>query len=177
MIGQRLDRDFFARPSPVVAQELLGCWLCRRLPERTIRVQLIETEAYLGAEDPASHAYRGPTPRNAPMFGPAGIAYVYFIYGMHHCLNVVTGPDGDPQAVLLRAAQDQARLRLGGPGLLCRGLAIDLQCNGLDLCAGIRSGLWFEAGSEAAPALVSSRVGVRDLRPLRFRRGPAGESA
>ncbi|MGA2872968.1 MAG: DNA-3-methyladenine glycosylase [Candidatus Dormibacteria bacterium] len=174
-----LPRAFFARPSPVVARELLGCWLCRRLGHRTLRVRVVETEAYLGAGDPASHAFRGRTERNAPMFGVAGVAYVYLIYGMHHCFNVVTGADRDPQAVLLRGAAGsgvEASLRLRGPALLCRALSIDLSCNGIDLCGPGRGLIWFE-GSQSPPVqvLTTARVGVRDQSPMRFAVPDGGE--
>ncbi len=137
-----------------------------------LRVRLVEAEAYLGGDDPASHAFRGRTARNAVMFGPAGFAYVYFIYGMHHCLNVVTGHDGDPEAVLLRAAVlevEGGQARLDGPGRLCRSLSIDRTSNGADLCHG-ESGIWIEPrlGPAPRPVLVTPRVGVKDPAPLRF---------
>jgi DNA-3-methyladenine glycosylase len=146
--------------------------MLRQLDDRVLRVRVSETEAYLGPNDPASHAYRGRTRRNAPMFGPAGIAYVYFIYGMHYCFNVVTGEEGDPQAVLIRAGvagPPQALQVLGGPALLCRALAIDLSCNEADLCAPGQSRIWFEIDElwKSSPQ-VTARVGVRDQRPLRF---------
>ena len=111
--------------------------------------RIVETEAYGGAEDPASHAARGLTPRTEPMFGPAGVLYVYLIYGMYHCANVVTGPDGDGQAVLIRAIEpfgDLAGMRrarpkarrdfdlTNGPGKLCQALGIDRGHDGLNLC-------------------------------------------
>ncbi|HVC22965.1 MAG TPA: DNA-3-methyladenine glycosylase [Candidatus Dormibacteraeota bacterium] len=167
-----LARGFFSRPSPVVAQALLGCYLVRLLHDQEIRVLITETEAYLGTSDPASHAFRGRTSRNAPMFGEAGFAYVYFIYGMHHCLNVVTGMSGDPQAVLFRGAVEMGEggeLRLEGPALLCCTLEIDLACNGLDLCRPGVGAIWFEAGPDAPWCHeVTPRVGVRDPSLLRF---------
>jgi DNA-3-methyladenine glycosylase len=168
----RLTRAFFARPSPVVARKLLGCWLVRRLGDDELRVRVCETEAYLGASDPASHAFRGRTGRNAVMFGPAGIAYVYFVYGMHHCFNVVTGQEGDPQAVLIRGGSNgsgTASATLGGPAVLCRALGIDLNCNGVDLCHPEDGSTWFEAGGgDPARVLLTPRVGVRDQSPMRF---------
>ncbi len=170
--GDRLPRSFFKRPSPDVARDLLGCWLVRRSSAGTIRVQLAEVEAYLGETDPASHARRGRTARNLPMYGPAGHAYVYFVYGMHHCLNVVTGEEGEAAAVLLRGALagPDARLRLDGPGRLCRALAVDLAQNRLDLC-GRQDELWLEAGPVPAglALLEGPRVGVSDPTPWRFR--------
>ncbi|HVC39760.1 MAG TPA: DNA-3-methyladenine glycosylase [Candidatus Dormibacteraeota bacterium] len=170
--SRRLGRGFFARPSPLVARELLGTGLVRRLNGEELRVRVCETEAYLGRTDPASHAFRGQTRRNSVMFGKAGVAYVYFVYGMHHCFNVVTGSEGDPQAVLVRAAvggRSVPQATLQGPARLCRALAIDLASNGLDLCQGVAAEIWFEAATGAAPAiLTTARVGVRDPSPLRF---------
>lgn len=166
-----LPRKFFVRSSPLVAADLLGCWLVRAIGDRENRVRITETEAYLGASDPASHAFRGQTPRNAPMFGKAGIAYVYFIYGMHYCFNVVTGREGDPQAVLLRGAMDakEGASRLKGPALLCRALGIDLALNGADLCGSGERSIWFEAGDRTSVSTQATpRVGVRDLTPMRF---------
>lgn len=170
--GQLLARSFYDRPSSEVAVDLLGCWLVRRSARGLVRAQIVETEAYLGEEDPASHAHRGPTPRNLPMYGPPGFAYVYFIYGMHHCLNVVTGPEGVPAAVLIRGAVGAAAARMDGPGRLCRALDVDLSLNRLDLCSGDR--LWLERGNaqDLAGIQVGPRVGVRDPAELRFRISP-----
>lgn len=130
--------------STVVAPALLGSILLGPNGSGVI----VETEAYGGAEDPASHAARGLTPRTEPMFGPGGILYVYLIYGMYHCANVVTGPEGDGQAVLIRALEpvgDLTPLRAGrpkakrdldltnGPGKLCQALDIDRRHDGVDL--------------------------------------------
>ena len=101
-----LGRAFYARPTTTVARELLGKLLVRRSPpaDRRRVARIVEVEAYLGERDAASHARRGPTPRAAIMFGPPGFLYVYLIYGMHHCMNVVTETDGVAGAVLIRAA-------------------------------------------------------------------------
>jgi len=145
-----LPRSFYERPTIEVARELLGKLLVRTGPvDRVARI--VEVEAYLGVKDLASHARRGPTPRAAIMFGPPGHLYVYLIYGMHHCMNVVTERDGVAGAVLLRAAEPlddlsaavpaegDGRARqprpLSGPGKLCAGLGITRADNGLDLCA------------------------------------------
>lgn len=137
----------FLRTNAVTAaQRLLGCELVRRLGEETIRLRIVETEAYDQA-DPASHSFRGPTNRTAVMFGPAGYLYVYFTYGMHYCCNIVVGEPGEGAAVLIRAAEPQtgveaiSALRPGatgynltnGPAKLCQALAITTALNGHSL--------------------------------------------
>jgi DNA-3-methyladenine glycosylase len=171
-----LERRYFTRPSPAVARDLLGCWLVRRTESGLIRVMVSETEAYLGEEDPASHARMGLTGRNRPMFGPPGHAYVYFIYGMHYCFNIVTEPSGHASAVLVRAAMSSEPLpmRLDGPARLCRALAIGPEHNGVDLCNAEQGEIWLESG-QAPPGLrttVGPRIGVRDRTPYRFDLGP-----
>lgn len=94
-----------ARPTVEVARRLLGCVLVRRLGGRSVCVRLVETEAYLGAEDPAAHAFAGRTPRTEPLWGPPGTLYVYLVYGMHHCLNLAADREGLPGCVLVRAAE------------------------------------------------------------------------
>jgi DNA-3-methyladenine glycosylase len=147
-----LTREFFDRPAQQVGPALLGCVLEHATADSLVAVALSEVEAYGGAADPASHAYRGMTERNAVMFGPPGHAYVYFTYGMHFCVNVVCGPPGVAEAVLLRAGrvvagEEFARRRRGfdlaraprdlarGPARLCQALAIDRSLDGVDLCA------------------------------------------
>ena len=189
--GRRLPRAFFARPSTVVAPELLGRVLVRVLPDGTrLAARLVEVEAYEQG-DPASHSYRGrPTPRTQVMFGPPGRLYVYFTYGQHFCSNVVTGPDGYGSAVLLRAAEpleglgamsrhrgtDVPRLLCSGPARLTQAFAIDRDEDGLDL---VRDpSLFLLAGSPIGPRATgrSTRVGVRvgvERRWRFFERGSA----
>jgi DNA-3-methyladenine glycosylase len=174
-----LPRAFYARPTVEVAHALLGKILVRRPRARSqLRVaRIVEVEAYLGERDAASHARRGPTPRAKIMFGPPGVLYVYLIYGVHHCMNVVTETDGVAGAVLLRAAAPVAglpdlRRPLTGPGKLCAGLAITRRDNGLDLTAG---GAFYLADDGAPPPrrAASRRIGVEYAgawagRKLRF---------
>lgn len=174
-MGQRLPRSWFARPATTVARELVGCALVvdAGTPDQVV-ARIVETEAYLGTRDPASHAYRGPTRRAAIMFGEPGHLYVYLSYGMHHCANLVTEPAGTAGAVLLRAAavergEETARLRRGvvtagpallrGPGNLCRGLGLTLADNGIDACAG-RTRLSVRAAESAPPICAGVRVGI-----------------
>jgi DNA-3-methyladenine glycosylase len=135
--GEPLPRSFYAREAEVVARALLGCVVVRRLGGRSMCARIVETEAYVGQHDAASHSRAGVTPRTAVMFGPPGWTYVYLVYGMHYMLNVVTGPEGSGQAVLLRGAEPLAGLdeRLDGPGRLARALGVDLRLNRSDLCA------------------------------------------
>lgn len=131
----KLPRAFYNRDTVTVARELLGKLLVHRCNgvERVGRI--VEVEAYLGPHDLAAHSARGITERNKVMFGPPGRAYVYFIYGMHHCMNVVTEREGYGAAVLLRALEPVRNLagRAAGPGLLCRAMEIDRRLNGHDL--------------------------------------------
>ncbi|WP_341667249.1 DNA-3-methyladenine glycosylase [Alcaligenes sp. SDU_A2] len=131
-----LPRAFFARDARLVAQELLGKTLVLNDERGQRQAVIVETEAYLGPQDQAAHSRRGITARTRIMFGPAGYAYVYLIYGMHHCLNLVSGIEGDGTAVLLRAASSpvDTSASLSGPGRLCKGLNIDKQYNGMDAC-------------------------------------------
>jgi DNA-3-methyladenine glycosylase len=170
-----LPGDFYARDVVLVARELLGARLVRRLDGCLLAGRITETEAYRGEEDLACHARAGRTPRTAVMYGPPGRAYVYFTYGMHWCLNCVTGPDGFPSAVLLRgifpvtgiehiAARRNHRPQAewcNGPGKVAQALAIDVEMNGTDLCTP-SSGLWIEPGPAVADAdvICGPRVGI-----------------
>jgi DNA-3-methyladenine glycosylase len=128
---RKLAREFYDRDTIVVARELLGKLLVHG--DRVGRI--VETEAYLGSHDLAAHSARGLTKRNAPMFGPPGFAYVYMIYGMYFCMNVVTEREGHASAVLLRAIEPVRNISgtSNGPGLLCNAMGLDRQLNGHDL--------------------------------------------
>ena len=142
-MGTILGQRFFDRPTLTVAEALLGKYLVRRDGQKTTALMITETEAYFGHEDRGSHAHRGQTPRNAPMFARAGAIYVYFTYGMHWMLNLVCEGEGFPAAVLIRGAASPAGAPpLDGPAKLTRYLAIDRSLTGKRL--GKRSGLWVE---------------------------------
>jgi len=158
---QKLARDFYDRETVTVARELLGKYLVHG--QRVGRI--VEVEAYVGAHDLASHSCRGRTARNAPMFGPPGHAYVYMIYGMYFCMNVVTEREGHASAVLVRALEPVAGMtgRTQGPGLLCRAMGIDRRLNGHDLL----SDDFFVAGDEKPVGIQivkRPRIGVEYAR-------------
>lgn len=135
--GRRLPRSFYARDTLAVAADLIGMHLVHATAAGLRIARIVETEAYQGPEDLAAHSARGRrTARTEIMFGPAGHAYVYFIYGFWNCMNVVTQKTGVPHAVLLRAAEPVRGVdgKTWGPGLLCHALAIDRSLNGADLC-------------------------------------------
>lgn len=131
----RLPRAFYDRDTATVARELLGMYLVHVADDAERVGRIVETEAYLGPHDLASHSAKGLTPRTRVMFGPPGHAYVYLIYGMHHCLNVVTEREGHGSAVLLRALEpvSNVSLRTCGPGLLCKAMGVEMGLNGQDL--------------------------------------------
>jgi DNA-3-methyladenine glycosylase len=184
-----LPREFYDRPTVTVARELLGMRLVRLLEGIQLAGIITETEAYIGEEDLACHARSGRTRRNAVMYGPPGFAYVYFTYGMHWMLNAVTGPEGFPAAVLIRAIQPVQGLeiisarRQGrdtlGPAKLTQALGVDETQNGADLCSR-GSGLWVEegAGIDERDILTEARVGLYSVpepwksKPWRFRITP-----
>lgn len=180
-----LPRDFYGRSVDCVARDLLGALLVHDAADGLAIGRIVETEAYFGVGDPASHAFRGPTPRSAIMFGPPGIAYVYFSYGMYCLLNVVAGPEGEAGAVLIRALRPVAGVELmlrrrtlwartrgkrspdatdttaltSGPGKLTIAMGIDLAENGRDLT---RGSLYIGRGERVAGADIvrGSRVGI-----------------
>lgn len=132
---QKLPRRFYDRDTVIVARELLGKFLVHKSRGGEHVGKIVEVEAYLGEHDLAAHSSKGLTKRTKIMFGPPGHAYVYFIYGMHHCLNVVTEREGHASAVLLRALEPVRNIagKTSGPGLLCRALGVDRRLNGHDL--------------------------------------------
>jgi DNA-3-methyladenine glycosylase len=156
------------------ARFLLGKVLVRRQGRRVIGVRIVETEAYLGAEDAAAHAFRGKTARNAPLWGPPGTVYVYFIYGMYHCLNIAVDREGTSGCVLIRAAEPLPGsglelLDCRGPGRLCRALDIDITASGTDSLDADNSVVLRE-GTPPKTIGVSPRIGISKAadRPLRF---------
>jgi DNA-3-methyladenine glycosylase len=183
-----LPRDFYARSPEVVASSLLGKLLTHHRKGRQLTGRITEVEAYLGLTDPASHAFIGRTARNSVLFGPPGIAYVYFIYGMHYCLNVSCLPDGEPGGVLFRALAPleglatMARLRglpkdarpqllTGGPGRLCEALGISREAqNGIDVTIPHSPLQILDDGHNPGAIDITPRIGIRKAadRPLRF---------
>ena len=170
MSTERLERDFFARDPREVAPELLG----KGIHHRDLAARIVEVEAYVGAEDPASHAYKGETPRTAVMFGPPGHLYVYFTYGMHWMFNVVTGEADVANAILIRALEPlegieimmERRMRplpelTNGPAKLAQAMGIDKQLNGASLYER-DSVIWLEAGDEVGDDQVARgpRIGL-----------------
>ncbi|MFA6096217.1 MAG: DNA-3-methyladenine glycosylase [Candidatus Paceibacterota bacterium] len=162
-----LPTSFYDRPTEIVAKELLGSFLCREIGGKVVKGKIVETEAYLGVKDLACHTSKGKTPRNEVMFGPPGRAYVYFIYGMYHCFNIVSEKEGNPCAVLIRALEptvfcsDNTKYKqLNGPAKLCREFKIDKELNGWDLTSGKK--LWIEDGEKIGPDRIkkSKRIGV-----------------
>lgn len=177
-----LPQGFYqGRETARIAQALLGKILVHDSPEGLTSGVIVETEAYLATDDPASHSYRGPTKRNQPMYGPAGSSYVYISYGIHHCFNVVCQAEGTPEAVLIRAVRPLEGISLmrsrrgavlekalaNGPGKLCQAMAIDLGLNSHPLQ---QAPLYIMDGTSPREVLVTPRIGISvgvDL-PLRF---------
>jgi len=168
----KLRRSFYEQPTIEVARQLLGKYLIRKHPDGTTVGRIVETEAYIGPQDKACHASRGRTPRTEIMFGRAGHAYVYMIYGFHYMLNIVTEAADFPAAVLIRAVEpleglplmqsrrqtEQLRSLASGPGKLCRAFAIDRTLNGNDVCGKV---LYLDDHGEPAPKVMTTpRIGV-----------------
>lgn len=159
--GEKLPRAFYARDTRTVARALIGKILVHRDGGVLRAARIVETEAYHGPDDRASHARAGPTPRAAIMFGPPGVAYVYLIYGQSHCMNVVTGPEGFPSAVLIRAAEpvEGCLHSTRGPGNLCRALGIRRdRDNGCDLAG---DALYLLDAPRPGRIVTGPRVNVR----------------
>jgi len=162
----RLQRDEFAGSTTAVARRLLGCWLCHRVGDEIVRGRIVEVEAY--TDDAASHAAGGKrTRRNTVMFGPPGVVYVYFTYGMHHCFNVVTETTGVPGAVLIRGLDEIAGA--AGPARLCRTLGLSTRDTGRDLVTDPH--LWIERHRRRRGERVirTRRIGIRLATDLPWR--------
>lgn len=183
-----LPREFYQMPTVEVARYLLGQLLVRLTPAGWVVGRIVETEAY-GPHDPANHAFRGKTKRNAVMFGPPGHAYVYRAYGIHYCFNAVTAPEGVGEAVLVRAVEplvgiEFMRQQRGevpletlcrGPGNLCRAFAITTELNGYDLVKGNGIAIWEGEPVADTRVVVTPRIGIRVARDRLWRfvvRGP-----
>jgi DNA-3-methyladenine glycosylase len=175
--GQRaptvLAREFFDRPAPEVAPDLLGCLLWHASPAGTVAAVITEVEAYAGLADPASHAYRGQTARNAVMFGPPGHAYVYFTYGMHFCVNLVCQPAGEASAVLLRAGRVTEGAGLAAARRLTRRGRAGRDGTGRDGTAGGPAELEAAARGLGARDAVAGGAAGRPLGERDLARGPA----
>ena len=177
----RVPREFYEAPAPLVARRVLGKVLVRVVGDARMAGIIVETEAYRGTGDPASHAFRGRTPRSSVMFGEPGHAYVYFSYGSHYCLNLTAEPSGSPAAVLVRAIEpvegvsimrrnrrvEEMKNLASGPGKLTEALAIDGDLNGEDLVTSAR--LFLEDGPPPSAVLSSPRVGVSSGAGRRWR--------
>jgi DNA-3-methyladenine glycosylase len=184
----RLPREFYRQDVIIVARELLGKLFIRNAGNKIISGRIVEVEAYDHPDDPAAHSYRGETPRNSVMFGDGGYLYVYFIYGIHHCLNVVTGRPGEGKAVLIRGLEpvtgiEEMSLRrygrplindreyislLNGPAKIAKAFDTDLRYNGEDLC----SGEFSIADDVFAPAFEtgnSPRIGITRGKEMHYR--------
>jgi DNA-3-methyladenine glycosylase len=168
----KIPRSFYQQSTLDVARQLLGKYLVRNHPDGTVVGRIVETEAYVGPEDKACHASRGRTARTEIMFGPAGHAYIYFVYGFHHMLNIVTEQRDFPAAVLIRAVEpvrgialmkrrrgiQEQRHLASGPGKLCEAFAIDRTLNGSDLCGRV---LYIRDDGDAATDIITTpRIGV-----------------
>lgn len=167
MSHKALSRSFFERPTLRVAKDLLGKYVVRQTARQTLAVRIVDVEAYIGPTDKACHASRGRTKRTEVLFGPSGITYVYLIYGMHHCFNLVTERVDFPAAVLIRGVEtsesenrkSDAVIRIDGPGRVCRFLNIDRTFNGVDTTRG--QSIWIEdRGETIQPKQIQARPRV-----------------
>lgn len=149
----KLDNTFYSKRAPEMAPSLLGKLLCRRINNEVIKYRITETECYFGEEDTACHAHRGKTERTKIMYHQGGVAYVYLCYGIHSLLNVVSGPEDFPEAVLIRGVEGYE-----GPGKLTKALKIDRSLNGEDLI--VSENLWIEDDGYKAEYKTDKRVGI-----------------
>jgi len=178
---KRVPRVFFARPTLTIAPEILGKVLVYNSLKGKMAAKIVEVEAYIGENDPACHAFGGPSARSRPLFGKPGTTYVYFIYGMYYCFNFVTEPEGKAAALLLRAAEPLEGMEimrqhspgktdtqlLNGPGKFCRSFGIDLAHNGLDLTDAT---IYLEDRSYlATDPKRSGRIGITKAADLQWR--------
>lgn len=157
----RLDTSLFELSADQLAPLLIGKFLCRRIGDDVLRLRITETECYLGEEDSACHAHRGKTPRNAPLYRQGGYSYVYLCYGIHHLLNIVSGPSEHPEAVLIRGVEGFC-----GPGRLTKALKIDRTLNDIDL--NVSDELWLEDDGTALPFPYHTdrRIGIDYADPI-----------
>lgn len=186
LTARKLNREFYLRPTLDVARDLIGKYLVFKTGGKVLSARLVEVEAYIGENDPACHAAVGRTDRNGVMYGPGGYSYVYFIYGMYHCLNVVTENEGFPAAVLIRGAEPVEGVEImlsqfdnkknngltSGPGKLCKAFGLSREHNGLDLVGDI---LFIEdRGFRPARIENSSRIGIKKAVEKKWRFYEAG---
>lgn len=180
-----LSREFFERDTVTAARELVGQILVRKTPQGVCRGIVVETEAYLGKNDPAAHSYKGSRERTRALYGEKGCAYIYLIYGMYSCLNVSSGETEEPECILIRAVEpidgidimstnrktDKIRNLCSGPGKLCMAMDIDRSLYGTDMCDG-ESEIYFEMGepleTAASPRINVDYAGEAAKWPLRF---------
>ena len=180
-MSRKLPRSFYGRPTLEVARDLLGKMIVFRSPEERLSARIVEVEAYIGQDDPACHAARGLTERNRVMFDRPGLSYIYFIYGMYHCFNIVTERENFPAAVLLRAAEpidgiEYMRERspkgkveqiLSGPGKFCRSFGLTLDHSGMDLTGNT---LYLTSGKGRLGRIVTTtRIGIKTGTELSYR--------
>lgn len=180
-ITTKLDRDFYLRPTLEVACDLIGKVLVYKRKKNILSARLVEVEAYIGEDDPACHAAVGKTKRNAVMYGPGGFSYIYFIYGMYYCLNIVTEREGSPAAILLRGAEPIGGIEImkkrysnpnanrltDGPGKICKAFNLTREHNGVDLVGG---NLYLEdCGYKPFKIERSERIGIKKGMNKRWR--------
>jgi len=180
-MSRKLPRSFYDRPTLEVARNLLGSFITFRTKQTSLSARIVEVEAYIGQDDPACHAARGLTERNQVMFDQPGFSYIYFIYGMYHCFNIVTEREGFPAAVLLRAAEpidgiESMRKRspkgkveqiLSGPGKFCRSFGLTLDHSGMDLTGNT---LYLTSGKGKPGRIVTTtRIGIKTGTELSYR--------